>query len=158
MGKGNPTLGSFALEVVENMPVPMIAVPADAPASGISQIIYATDMQQLFVEMSILVPYARAFGAAVHILHIKPPGDQKVPAANDLVAQLQGQHAYNRISFTVRTGNDPEAAIHRFAREQEADLLAVFARPKNIFEKMFSKSITEQISHHTRIPLFLFRT
>jgi nucleotide-binding universal stress UspA family protein len=134
-GNNKLALGSYTREVMENSPVPVIAVPEDAPAAAISRIVYATDLEQLFVETGILVPYARAFGAAVHILHVKPPGDEHTTAADELIAQLQGQTAYDRISFSERTGTDLEAEIHRFAQEREADLLAVFAHRKNIFEK-----------------------
>jgi len=157
-GNNKLALGSYTREVMENSPVPVIAVPEDAPAAAISRIVYATDLEQLFVETGILVPYARAFGAAVHILHVKPPGDEHTTAADELVAQLQGQTAYDRISFSERTGTDLEAEIHRFAQEREADLLAVFAHRKNIFERMFSKSLAGALCSHVQVPVFLFCT
>jgi nucleotide-binding universal stress UspA family protein len=157
-GKGKAALGSYTREVMEHSPVPVIAVPEDARAGAISRIVYATDLDRLFVETGILVPYARAFGADVHILHVKPPGEENTTAAHDLLTQLQGHTTYDRISFSERTGTDLEAEIHRFARERDADLLAVFAHRKNIFEKMFSKSLAGQLCSHTRVPVFLFCT
>lgn len=149
--------GSYVIEVMEYSPVPVLAVPDDVPMQGISRIVYATDLQQVFVEMSILVPYARAFGASVDVLHVARPGDDTVPAGAELLTQLRESNAYEHIRFSVRPGKDLKEAIHRFTRETEADLLAVFAHPQNIFEKLFSKSLSEQISNHALVPVLVFR-
>jgi nucleotide-binding universal stress UspA family protein len=155
--KGNALLGSYAIDVMEQSPVPVLAVPDGAPLKGISRIVYATDLQQVFAEMSILVPYARAFGASVDMLHVARPGDDPGLAGDALLARVREMTAYERIRFSMRFGKDLEETIHGFARETEADLLAVFAHQKNIFEKMFSRSLSEQISSHARVPVLVFR-
>jgi len=127
-GQGNSALGSFVLDVMENSPVPVIAVPGDGPLRDISQIVYATDLQEVFVEMSILAPYARAFRASVDLLHVVLPGAEPVPAATELLTQLREQNAYDHISITVRPGNDVEAAVHQFTREQGASRSAPCSR------------------------------
>ncbi len=155
-GEEKPVLGSFALEVVDSSPVPVIAVPGGAPGREISRIVYATDLAQVFVEMSMLVPYARAFGASVDVLHVARPGDDRVPAGDELLTRLREMNAYDRIRFSVRPGKDLEEAIHHFTRETEADLLVMFAHSQNIFERMFSRSLTGQISNYARVPILMF--
>jgi nucleotide-binding universal stress UspA family protein len=150
-------LGSYVIDVMEFSPVPVLAVPDDVPMKGLSRIVYATDLQQVLVEMSILVPYARAFGASVDVLHVARPGGDTVPAGAELLTQLRESNAYERISFSVRPGKDLKEAIHGFTRETEADLLAVFAHPQNIFEKLFSRSLSEQISNYALVPVLVFR-
>ncbi len=155
--KETAVLGSYVIEVMEHSPVPVLAVPDNFPTKGIFRIVYATDLQQVFVEMSILVPYARAFGASIDVLHVARPGDDTVPADAELLTRMRESNAYERINFSVRPGKDLKEAIHQFTRETEADLLAVFAHPQNIFEKIFSRSLSERISNYALVPVLVFR-
>jgi nucleotide-binding universal stress UspA family protein len=153
--KGNAVLGSYTVEVMESSPVPVIAVPGDAPVTGISCMVYPSDLQQIQVEMEVLVRYARVFGAAIHVLHIQRSATEKAPNEAVMLSQLREKNGYERISFTVTAGHDLEEAIYGFTRDKNADLLAMFTRKKGFFEKIFSRSLTGQLGNYAPVPVFI---
>jgi nucleotide-binding universal stress UspA family protein len=153
--KRNSVLGRYTVEVMESSPVPVIAVPGDAPVTGLSCSVYPSDLQQIQVEMEVLFRYARVFGAAIHVLHIQRSATEKASNEAVMLTQLRQENSYERISFTVTAGHDPEETIYRFTRDKKVDLLAMFTRKKAFFEKIFSRSLTGQLGNYAPVPVFI---
>jgi len=149
-------LGSFAADVIEDTSLPVIAVPLCAPTEGVSNIVYATDLLDTIHELETLLPYARLFNATIHMLHIQKPDRQQTINETDILTQAQNRTGYEKITFTLRTSDEFDEVIDQFLAEKGADLLAMFTQNKNFFERLFSRSHTEEICYHTRVPLFAF--
>lgn len=162
MGTGGTGLaktkpGSFTMGMIDNVSLPIIAVPAQAKAVPIGRILYPTDLEDVLGETRRILPLAKAFGASVHIVHI--PGEsvgEEILAHHSLrdISKLAG---YEHITTEVAHGDHIADVIDDRLVATGADVLVMFAHEKGFFEKLFSGSRTEQVSSHTRIPLLVYK-
>lgn len=157
-GLKNAMMGSFALGMIEHVSIPVIAVPPGAAAlKGISKILYPTDMENTVKELKKILPYAIMFDSAIHVVHIsKKEIADKLKTWNKLkdVAQKAG---YKKITTDVKTGGSTESLIAESIKDTHADLLVMFPKEKGFFKKLFSSSVTQEMSHRVTVPLFAIK-
>jgi nucleotide-binding universal stress UspA family protein len=150
-------LGSNAASVMNKSKIPVIAVPEFAKFSGLSDIVYATDILNLRSEIERVISFARNFKARVHILHVTSPREEMVIDAKDMVAQLIDRMNYPHISFAVSHANDPEEGIDEYIAKNKIDMLVMFTHELTFFEKLFGKGITRQVALFNKVPLITFK-
>lgn len=146
-------MGSNATAVIAKSAVPVIVVPEHAVYKGIKSIVYTSTLTNLVNEAGVVVPFARIFNAHVHICHIK--GLQSIESATeaDIIKELKGKYAYNKLSAHVIASNNLPESIDKFLLDYKADMLAMFTHEPTVYEKLFGKSITREMAFHTWVPL-----
>jgi nucleotide-binding universal stress UspA family protein len=60
------------------------------------------------------------------------------------------------LRINLLDGKNTEEAVSDFARETNADILAVSTRRRNLLERLVSPSVTRKFAYHTHIPLLAF--
>ncbi len=156
-GLAKTKLGSFTLGMIENVHIPVIAVPPEAKATTIKHILYPTDLGNVLEETRKILPLAKAFNASIHIVHIPPePVSEELLAYHSLmdIGRLTG---YEHITTGVAHSHNVRDVIDQQLIAKNADMLVMFAQEKGFFEKLFKGSKTEQMSSHTQVPLLVFR-
>jgi nucleotide-binding universal stress UspA family protein len=58
-----------------------------------------------------------------------------------------------KVEFRIEKVADIELALMNYTNKRKIDILAVHPRKKNIFTRLFSKSVSKQIAHHIKVPL-----
>ncbi len=150
-------LGSFALGMIENVTVPVIAVPPNANVDGINNILYPADMENTIKEVRRVLLYAIMFDAALHIVHISQPDISANKKAFEKLKGIAEHTGYDKITIDVKTGKVIESMIEESIREKKADLLVMFPKEKRLFKTLFKGSVTEEMSHQITIPLFAIK-
>lgn len=148
--------GSNTSGVIKESKVPVIAVPETHKESNISRITLAIDSKGL-EDISILdlvMELAKQHHAPIDILHVQS-GDEPDRKALDEVARFFEETEHE---FHIIDQESVAEGIEEFLDSTNSDLLALIPRKHSLIERLFSKSVTTKIAHHTTIPLLAIPT
>lgn len=149
-------LGSNTASILGASHIPVLAVPERANFKPFRNVIYATDLNHLEEELSVLIPYVEKFGSTIHILHIIEEG-KNVDAIEGQIQQAVDKTGYKNIVTLVTVDQDIDAAIEQYITVCKADLVAMFTREPTFYEKLLDKSITRKMAFESKTPLLAFR-
>lgn len=150
-------LGSVASGVIDESSVMVISVPEKTVYhQTIDRIAYLTNYQPEEIPVfHEVIDFAKMYNAKVYCLHFD--GDDSCKNGEEMQAWKEKvSSAYENISYNVLKGNDFEEELLKFNESENLHLLAVLPRRKNIFARLFSKSVSKRIAHHLNIPLLTF--
>lgn len=149
--KSEKVLGSFASGMIRHCTVPVIAVPDENKKKDIKKMVLPVDLSNMAVEITEVVKYAKKFDAAVHVLYVPPAkGNGQLPLSLSKITN------YKNIHLHEVKGRSPEAAIEKFVKDNNVDMIAMFTRKRNILSRLFNPSLTEKLSFTIDVPLFAF--
>lgn len=146
-------LGGTTVSVIDECPVPVLAIPAYAKYSNMKSIVYATDMKNVKKELDIIVEFAKIFGSFVHMIHVSPAIDKKIEAAGLAVDEIVQKYAYDKVKFELILEDDITKAIGNYIQKTNADVLTTFTHKLSLEEKLFGKSVTRKLAYQGTIPL-----
>jgi nucleotide-binding universal stress UspA family protein len=149
-------LGTNATAVIDNSSRPVIVVPGETEFMEIKKIVYASDMANISEEIETLVMFARIFDASIQILHVIPSNSETKVSIQKTVADLVKQTNYSKISLEISSNDRVADAVDLFVADQKADMLAMFTHKLDFYEKLFGKSVTQQLAFHVTVPLLTF--
>ncbi len=156
-GLENVMLGSFALGMIDNVSIPVIAVPPNTNAENINSILYPTDLEHPVKEAKELLPFVKALDTQLHIVYISKDNMGENLKALERLRKMAAKLDFEKVSLQVKRGNDLPLIIAETIKEKQADLLAMFSAPKGYFEQLIRGSVTEETSYHIDIPLLIIK-
>ena len=148
-------IGSNTEKVIENVSTPVIAVPKDWEFRSIKNIVYATDLQRLENPESLqpVCKVAEHYDSTIHIIYV-------AESASDIDLEAEvGKLPLNDIfkkrnrKFKVVESDSVEAGIDSYVKEIDADLVVLIPKAATFWQKIFKRSVTEQMCFHTRVPM-----
>ena len=147
-------LGSIATGVIDDSPVPVISVPEQASYKNrITTIAYLSNYKKEEVEaFKKVFDFAQCIDAKVMCVHYDGEEEHENGDRGQWKESLGSE--FNDVSYNVITGENFEKALVAFNQDNKIDLLAVLPRKRNIFQRIFSKSVSKTIAHHLHVPLF----
>jgi len=146
-------LGSVAGEVIEKAKCPVLAIPKLAKFDGsIKKIAFPTDFEQKnHKALDYLEELANQLEAEINCFHIDLSNTEQY---NHKMQQFAKQHnTYKKTNFEVIEGNDLLEGMEKYAKEKEADVLAMVTHKRNFFKKFFSSSHAKQLSYKSTLPI-----
>ncbi|MBL7874914.1 MAG: universal stress protein [Cyclobacteriaceae bacterium] len=146
-------LGGTTVSVIDECPVPVLAIPALANYQNLKHIVYASDLKNIQKELDIIVEFAKIFESAVHMIHVAPVMDKKVEAAIQTVEGVIQKMNYNKLDFKLILEEDVTMAIAGYIKETKADLLTTFTHKLSLEEKIFGRSVTRKVAYQAITPL-----
>jgi nucleotide-binding universal stress UspA family protein len=149
-------MGSNTVSVLESSHIPVLVVPEKAQFQPFRNIIYATDMQSLEEELSVLIPYVKKFEATIHVLHITDDAT-KIESIEETINAAAKRTGYTNVVTLVTFDQEIDGAIESYIKVSRADMVAMFTRRTSFYERMMDKSLTRRLAFYTSIPLLAFR-
>jgi nucleotide-binding universal stress UspA family protein len=146
-------LGGTTVSVIDECPVPVLAIPELAKYQDLKHIVYASDLKNIQKELDIIVEFAKIFGSAVHMIHVAPVVDKKVDAAIQTVEEIIRKMNYDKLDFKLILEDDVTMAIASYIKETKADLLTTFTHKLSLEEKIFGRSVTRRVAYQAITPL-----
>jgi len=152
--------GSNTVSVIQHSTVPVLAVPSGTKVSVPGNIVFATDYY--FAEMDALltlIDFASAIKSNVSVIHIIKSTEEEtdeLQLIENFKEQVLKITPYHKMNFTIFRNTDVLEGLKTFTEATGADLLALTMRKKGAFEKLFDKSITEELVYQYSIPLLAF--
>ncbi|MGN0003801.1 MAG: universal stress protein [Sphingobacterium composti] len=156
-GFSNEFMGSNTTDVIRNVTLPVMAIPANAQYKSINKIGFTT----LFKD--------KDFSALQQIVDISNIVDAKVVCVNVNDGSMHTEdillHAENWIKnfknqdlnfVFLEKENSVEETVNRFILDNEIDVLAIVRRNRNFFDRLMSSSLSTKLTFHSEIPIFVF--
>ncbi len=144
-------MGSTTTSVINETTVPVIGVP-QAASLDLEKIFYATDLTNLNAELTRLVQFARFFGASIHVVHVTNDPAVDKQQIKEQIRRID----YNDIYFHVLRGEQVTRILETFVRRAKAHLLVTFTHKLDFFDKLFGKSVTQELAANNQLPLLTF--
>lgn len=160
-GLAETVFGSVTKNVIANCTCPVLTVPSSAPDTQPKKVVFATnfdehELQSLFLLVEIVKP----FDAEINILHVGEIKDMK--HQDQLLTYFRGQVRtninYEKIRYHLIGGDDTFEAINKFINENKVDWFAIAKRKRNFFDRLTTRSLTNQIHHNAHLPMLVFHT
>jgi nucleotide-binding universal stress UspA family protein len=101
---------------------------------------------------------AKAWGAALDVLHVK--SNEPVftaEKAKDIYERMAATANYTLLHFEEIASDDVTDAIEGHVQATNSDILCMATHRRNLLERIFNRSKTKAIAHHTNIPLLSIR-
>jgi len=145
--------GSNTASVIGKSVVPVLAIPEFAIFKGLSDIIYASDLRNTKEELEILLPMAKKFGSAIHLVHFYKEGSEPAQSSSEYSTQLRHDLNYERIESHFFLSASVKAGLDQFMNGRNVDMLAMFPARRNFFESLLEKSNTRKVVYESHVPL-----
>ncbi|GAB4408198.1 MAG: universal stress protein [Bacteroidia bacterium] len=149
-------LGSVTARVIQDVEVPVLAVPERAIYRGIGKIAYATDLETCDHDIAARVgQLAARLDAHIVCVHV---GD-KLPqhlGLEELRQIYQRDTGYDKLDLYLFPDDDVAAGLQTFIHSQDIDLLAVVAHRRSIMQRLFHQSLTRKLALTLDIPLLAY--
>lgn len=151
------TLKSNTTDRKTGFRLPESVTGSGAGFHGIHKIVYAIDYLNSDREsLHQLVGLARAFESEITLLHIIGQEDSTKVSQTTLdrftKSAVEGT-GYDRIHSRVIKASSVEEKLNDYVDRRNADLFVMSTRKHHLFDRLFGKSLTKQLSYHSKMPL-----
>lgn len=150
-------LGGTTVSVIDDCPVPVLAIPEFAQYKNLEHIVYASDLKNPQKELDTVVEFAKIFGSHVHMIHVVHAVDKKTEQQKEAAEQLIKKVNYPKLDFRLIIDDDIPGAIDHYIKHTKADLLCTFTHHLSLIEKLFAKSVTRTLAYLGTIPLLAIK-
>jgi nucleotide-binding universal stress UspA family protein len=150
-------LGGTTVSVIDECPVPVLAIPALANYQNLKHIVYASDLKNIQKELDVVVEFAKIFESSVHMIHVAPIMDKKVDASIQAVEAAIQKMNYDKLDFKLILEEDITMAIAGYIKQTKADLLTTFTHKLSLEEKIFGRSVTRKVAYQAITPLLAIK-
>lgn len=152
-------IGSNTEKVIENVEVPIIAVPKDWKFRPIKNIVYATDLKKMENPES-LIPVCRIaehFDSTMHIVYVAENASEINLEEEVSKLPLNEYFGKRKRKFQVIESEVVEVGIDSYVKEIDADLVVVTPKAATFWVRLFKRSVTEQMCFHTKVPMLAIK-
>jgi nucleotide-binding universal stress UspA family protein len=148
-------VGSNTIKAIRQLTCPVLVVPPKAQFIPVRKVCFACDYEKV-VETTPVGPLKQLltdFNAELHILNIVFEDDEtraeKVPAGmyiNELLKAFKPE-------YHTLLSSDITYSINWFAEKEAIDWIVVIPKKHNLVDRLFSRSKTQDLIHHTHTPV-----
>lgn len=147
-------LGSNTGEVIEDVAVNLLSVPAKAKYSKINKIAFTTRFRTKDHGALVqVIEFANKVGAEVKCLYVQKPNSDVEQTEID---KWRDEFKVKAVEFFVIPGDDVEETVFDFLDNQKIDILAMLTYKHSFFQSLFRSSFTKKLSYHSEIPVLVF--
>jgi nucleotide-binding universal stress UspA family protein len=152
--------GSNTVGVLKKGNCPVLAIPANAKYTTIEHIGYSSNLEDLDTEVAKILPIVKKFNASLGIFNVYPVYPSNINYATfdaeKRVETLKEKHKYKKLSLTLINRpkeNDLEGGMEEFIHKYKPDLIIMFSKTRDWFERLTNPSATEDIALNPKVPL-----
>lgn len=147
-------MGSTALSVVKNSPIPVLLIPENVPYKRPDKIAFACDYNSK-TDLYALNPLKRLienFNSSLLVMNIK--GDDKEVSIEEKATAVKMDRKLADIdhSYHFMESEDLVDGIKEFIEDKKPDMLAVIPHKYDLLERLIHRSTTSKLAFQTTIP------
>ena len=147
-------MGTNTSDVIAKCEMPLLAVPANCSYRVPKKIMIADDgygCEDGTLRMARVI--ARKYDSDVHIVTVTDGN------ADKFTEHSYDPEAFEDIDtqFHVIESNDVDEALNDFVEENKVDMVVMIHRHMSLFDRLFSRSSSKQMSMHTTVPLLVLQ-
>jgi nucleotide-binding universal stress UspA family protein len=151
-------IGSNTSSVIENVDLPLLAIPDGLVLKPLTKILFATDFNDSDVDaIDFLSKIAENNEhAEIIIYHVAKSERDETQIFDWFEEMVKEKVKYRNLSFRYNKNRDVENTLSDFVKNFDVSLMAMSTRKRNLVSKLFSKSLTKSMAYHTKVPLLAF--
>lgn len=150
-------MGSNTLDVIKSIKIPLLVVPEDCKYQGVNRIAFAADYDKLNDShiLDPMIKIAKETGAEVKIVNVSEKEERAdVPHALEGFA-LHGMLEGIKHEYFTEVNDKVTDGLAVFIKEKNIEILAMVPHKYNLFDRLFHRSVTKQVSNLAEIPLLI---
>lgn len=159
LGAGNAIekfFGSVTSKIIENVSVPVWAIPADANYHEFHKVLYATNFEETSMHLPpLLNEFSQRFDSKLTYIHInKKAGDPWNRLSTNIKRDLLlSNSAENDPEFYILHEPRVWPGLQHFMDEHETDLLVLLTHKHDLLERITQGSLTRKAVLSSKVPL-----
>lgn len=148
--------GSVTAGVVEDSPIPVLAIPNHFTYKPIEKISFASTLKSLEAELKLVSPFTSALHANLEIVHLQYEWDPKTVALEGVAVMENWKNpSGNLVVLNAKVEKSISEQIRDYTQKSKPDWLVMFPRRLSWFSKIFISSTSLSVLHHSRKPMLL---
>lgn len=149
-------LGSNTINTIAKVDIPILSVPKEAHFTGLKNIIF-TSRFELEEESTLddIVNGAVANGAHIKVVHVKQKG---CVSCEEIYSKWTEKYKDAPLSFHLFNAENIEKTLLDFITHEPVDMVATVKRNKTFIENILSKSVTQHLAKHLKVPFFIYKS
>ena len=151
------SLGSITSNVIKNIEIPVLAIPATAKYHNIEKVALAEDFDEVDKKpIKMVKEIVNLFDASLSVLHIAEVKDNinNLRTRNYYTIKHQYVRDLDNVNFDLVHGDDKVLALDEFMKQEKVDLLVMVKR--NDTNENKKKGLINEMALHTTVPLLAF--
>jgi len=149
--------GTNTVSVIKNCKIPLLVIPGKAVYKSVKNIAFAIDYLRPAEDttLTILREIAIKNDAKLSLVNVHTDGEigEFIASVKDMQHWYEKQLEGANIDFVFVENYAIEDGVFEFIRHNNIDMLAMITRKHGFFDKIFRKSISEELALHTDVPL-----
>lgn len=150
-------VGSISADVIRFSSKPVLMIPENITSLQVETIGIAADLKRMhqMEKLQILATLANALGASVKILHIakEDDTDHLIEEAHERI-NLKEIFKNVKTSYIWMSEMNIQEGIFDFIHSHQIDMLAMYPRHHNFWDRLVKGNTTKKVAHNIKIPLF----
>jgi nucleotide-binding universal stress UspA family protein len=151
-------IGSVTAEVIENVKVPLLAIPENTPFCNLSQVrkvAFGTSFgQKDLVVFDNLFNLLESYPIEYYLFHLSHQpniwNEIKLAGIKDY---FQKQYPGIPINYRIINADDLGLNVEKFVRDESIDIISLTVYKRSPFARIFSPGIARKMLFHTDTPL-----
>lgn len=150
-------LGTRSTAIAGGTKQPVLIIPEDAVFKPIVQLAYASELlnsdpYELWRALDLIKP----FSPVVRYLHISQDSSEvELVNENKIRQYVESHNPALQLIFYHVYAKDIDKELEEFSHTLEVDMIVIFHKSRNIFQRMFTRSHTKQLLSMTDIPVLV---
>lgn len=152
--------GSNTSIMIAKSDLPVMAIPENYQYTPLQHIVFASDLENLTVELNQIVPFAQSIESEIKVLYMDYGIDTehiKIKKAEEVIENTD----YKKIKLEVQKATIETSLVgqvKKYIGLNKPECLVMFTRERSLWDRLFFKgSKTEDISTAMSIPLISFK-
>lgn len=143
---------------IENLSCPILAIPETETPLEITHITYASQfLDSDIANLKAVSLIIERFSADVTVIHIESHStDSLNQQLNNFKEKLKKEMNFQSIAFKSIIAPNVEEALENYIKEHPVNLLVMSAQQRDMYDKVFGKSITRLMVHRLKSPILFF--
>lgn len=148
-------IGSNTQRIVRHAPMPVLVIKQHSEDLVIRDVVFASNFSKEDVEkFDAFKPILDIFDPRIHLVKVNTPKSfERSQDSNRAIDSFLQRYELHKFTATIYNDLSIEEGILNFARDIDADLIAMSTHGRTGFFHVVNGSLTEDIVNHTNYPV-----
>ena len=152
-------VGSATKALIEQSPVPVMAIPENARYRGFDNVLYASDFREVDLEaLKQLVELVKPYKTEIRVIHISSDSEYKSNEKMEWFEDLVKDNiSYKHMSFELLLSDKILLTLNKYIKQYDFDMLVMLEKERHgIVDKLLHEDLVWKMELHTSIPLLSY--
>lgn len=152
-------IGSNTEKIVRSATRPVLVVKKDKEKFKLKNIVFASNFKNENKDMFLkFLNFAHQFNSKIHFLNVNTPSEfESTHKAIEKVTNFIKDYKLPKHSINIYNDSSVENGIINFAKEANADVIALSTHGRSGLSHLFSASVTKNLSKSALKPMLTFK-